>query len=176
MIFQKRRVKVNLKEDFFINGIGIGQVDKTKFLGVIIDETLNFEDHLKYIRGKISRSLGILYKGKKYFDKTTLMTLYNVFVYPYFTYCIEIWGNTYQSYLDPLFKLQKRAIRIISFSERMAHTSTLFKNLKLLRLNEIYIYFVQLFMFKYYHSTLPREFSSFFFSLNAEIHNYPTRL
>ena len=65
--------------------------------------------------------------------------LYNAFIYPYFTYCIEVWGNTYKSYLEPLVKLQKRAIRIIVGARKYAHTALLFINLKLLNPKEIYI-------------------------------------
>ena len=78
-------------------------------------------------------------------------------------YCIEVWGNTHQVYLEPLFKLQKRAIRIISYAERRAHTETLFKDLKLLRLKSIYVYSVQLFMYKYHHGTLPHIFFNIFY-------------
>ena len=65
--------------------------------------------------------------------------LYNAFVYPYFTYCIEVWGNTYKSYLEPLVKLQKRAIRTIAGARKYEHTLPLFHNLKLLNIKE-YIY------------------------------------
>ena len=115
-------------------------IHKTKFLGVIIDDHLTFAPHLQYMKGKISRSLGILYKCRKYFNQETLLTLYSSFIYPYFTYCITIWGNTYQTYLDPLVKLQKRAIRIIAGVDRHAHTEPLMTKYRLLSLRKIYIY------------------------------------
>ena len=81
--------------------------------------------------------------------------LYNAFIYPYFTYCIEIWGNIYQSYLEPLIKLQKRAVWTIVGARKYAHTAPFFRELKLLNIKEIYIYCVQLIMYKYHHSILP---------------------
>ena len=77
-------------------------VQKTKFLGVIIDEHLSFGPHIQYIKGKVSRSLGILYKCRKYFNRDTLLTMYYAFVYPYLTYCIPVWGSTLDKLLDPL--------------------------------------------------------------------------
>ena len=65
--------------------------------------------------------------------------LYNAFVYPYFMYCIEVWGNAYQSYLEPLVKLQKRAARTITGARKYEHTLPLFQNLNLLNIKEIYI-------------------------------------
>ena len=83
MIFRKRRQKVLVTQDLKINDVIINQVDNTKFLGVVIDPYLNFNDHIKYIKGKISRGLGILYRGRKFFNQKTMRTLYNVFIYPY---------------------------------------------------------------------------------------------
>ena len=89
-------------------------------------------------------------------------------------YCNEVWGNTYQSYLDPLVKIQKRALRVISFEKRDSHTDPLFKKSRLLKLNEIYVYSIQLFMFKFHHYKLPLMFYAFF-TRNTDIHDYPTR-
>ena len=88
--------------------------NSTKFLGVMIDKCLTFQDHIKYIKGKVSRGLGILYRCKRFFTHKTLLTLYNSFIYPYMNYCIPVWGNTYESYIDPLVKLQKRAVRLVA--------------------------------------------------------------
>ena len=85
----------------------------TQFLGVMKDQNLSFQSHIMYIKGKVARGIGILYKSRPFFSLETMRMLYNAFVYPYFTYCIKVWGNTCQSCLDPLDKLQKRAIRTI---------------------------------------------------------------
>ena len=136
-------------------------VDKTKFLGVVIDQCLTFSQHIQYTKGKISRSLGILYKCKKYFKAETLVRLYTASIYPYFNYCITVWRYTYSTYIMPLVKLQKRAIRIIASEHRRANTDPIFIKYKLLPLAKICIYLVQLFMFKYEHNCLPEMFFDF---------------
>ena len=85
------------------------------FLGVIIDNKLKWLDHITFIKNKISKSIGIINKIRIFFNKKTLKNFYYRFVYPYLIYCIEIWGNTHDSYLSPLIKLQKKAVRIITF-------------------------------------------------------------
>ena len=151
ILFQRKRVKISLSVDLIINNVKIDMIKKTKFLGVIIDQNLSFQSHINYIKGKVAHGIGILYKSRPYFNFKTTRSLYNAFIYPYFTYCIEIWGNTYQSYLEPLVKLQKRAIRTVVGVQRYAHTSPLFTDLKLLNIKEIYVYCVQLFMYKYHN-------------------------
>ena len=92
-----------------------------------------------YIKGKVARGIGILYKGRPCFSLETMRMLYTAFVYPYFTYCIEVWGIAYQSYLEPLVKLQKRAVRTITGARKYEHTLPLFQNFNLLNIKEIYI-------------------------------------
>ena len=83
-------------------------------------------------------------------------------------------GNTYCTYLDPLVKLQKRAIRIIAGVKRNASTENLFKKLKVLNLKKLYIYCTQLFMFKFYHHLVPNIFDNFY-TINSEVHPHFTR-
>ena len=100
--------------------------------------------------------------------------MYYAFTYPYFRYCVTIWGNTYKTSLASLINLQKRAIRIICGKSSYAHTAPLRKKMKIFTLSEIYIYSVELFMFKYQHLLLPNVFSSFF-TLNKDVHAHYTR-
>ena len=172
IIFRRRKKKFQLSNDLIIDGVKVDMVEKTKFLGVIIDAYLSFDYHIQYIRGKIARGIGILHKGKTFFNSSTLLTLYNAFVYPYFNYCITVWGSTFQSYLDPLVKLQKKAIRIISGSARAAHTAPLFQELKILTIPKLLVYSTQLFMFHY--GELPTIFKGFY-THKRNIHPHCTR-
>ena len=85
-----------------------------------------------------------------------------------------MWGNTCESYLKPLFRLQKRAIRSISGAHKLAESDPIFKKFKILKLKEIYVYSVQLLMYKYHHNLLPHIFSNFLIT-NDMIHTYHTR-
>ena len=77
MIFHRARIKIALGKS------RIKQVPFTKFLGVIIDDKLNFDNHISYIKNKISKGLGILIKAKQYLNRRILVNLYYTFVYPY---------------------------------------------------------------------------------------------
>ena len=72
-------------------------------------------------------------KIQKFLNEKTLRNLYYTFVYPYLIYCIEIWGNTHDSYLSSLLKLQKKTVRIITFSHYLEHSAPLFKQLDILK-------------------------------------------
>ena len=62
------------------------QTNSINFLGIIIDNKLNWHEHIIYIKNKVSRAIiGIIYKARK---------MYYNFVFPYLIYCCEIWENT----------------------------------------------------------------------------------
>ena len=83
---------------------------------VISDNKLKWNDHIIYIKNKISKSIGIICKMRQYLNRTTLKNLYYTFVFPYLFCCFEIWGNTACLYLDPSIKLKKKYVRAITFS------------------------------------------------------------
>ena len=126
------------------------------------------------MNGKISRSLGILYKARKVFNRNTLATLYNSFIHPLFSYCICVWGNSPMCYLDPIVKLQKRAIRVVAGAKFRANTAPLFKELNIMNVNNIYVYNVLIIMYKHHHGKIPDIFQPFFVR-NNEIHDHATR-
>ena len=95
-------------------------------------------------------------------------------IYPYLTYCTEVWGNTHQTTLKKLLILQKKVARIISYSYYHANSDPLFKTLKILPVAKLYVYLVALFMFKYHHNLLPDIFTDMF-STNNSTHDYDTR-
>ena len=135
MIFSKKKIKPGVPKpsvNLSIDGQPLSEVEKTKFLGVIIDNKLTWEHHIKYISGKIARGIGILIKAKDILNRDTLVTLYYSFVFPYYVYCNHIWGSSCSKHLRRLFVLQKKAIRIICKSrptkaEPKCHTEPLFK-------------------------------------------------
>ena len=175
MLFRKNKEKVTFSEKLIINNVNIAHVEKTKFLGVIIDKSLSFEHHVTYIKGKISRAIGILRKCRPVLNNNTMRDMYNTFVYPYYTYCIEVWGYICNDKtLDCLIKLQKRSIETISGAKKYSKSKPLFEEHKILTLEKIYVYCIQLLMFKNNNKQIPEVVSNLF-TRNDEIHNKDTR-
>ena len=77
-----------------------------------MDSQLTWKPHMHEISKKINRSIGVLRQLRYYVNLNVLIQLYYSLIYPYLTYGIHIWGNTYQSTIQPL---PKKALRIISF-------------------------------------------------------------
>ena len=91
----------------------LGRVYQFKYLGVMLDSTLSWNDHIDYISSKISSRLGMLRKARRVVPREACITLYVSMVLPLFDYCSAVWGGcgqTNRSYLD---RLQRRAVSII---------------------------------------------------------------
>ena len=125
MLFTRSRNRP-LKLNIVIDNESIGEVRRTKFLGVFIDNKLNWKDHITYISGKISRGIGMIIKARNYLNQDGLLALYHAFIYPYFTYCNHIWGATYKSNLQRLVILQNKIVRIISHVKPRADCKPLY--------------------------------------------------
>ena len=126
IIFSTVGKHLHINDDLKINGKVINKVDSTKCLGVWLDSKMSWSEHINYIRCKISKCIGILCKARKVLNEKTLITLYYSFIYPYLTYCVEVWGGASDCYISSIFKLQKRAIRILASANYRAHIKPIF--------------------------------------------------
>ena len=157
-----------------IDGHRIDETDHTKFLGVIIDCKLTWKKHISYITGKIAKGIGVITKARKLLDKETLVTLYYTFIYPYLCYCNHVWGNTFVTYLEKLFLMQKKIVRIIHGVRPRTHTKPLFEGAKILNIYQINKYLIGKFMFNVHNSNTLDIFTSLF-AYNSSIHEHNTR-
>jgi hypothetical protein len=84
----------------------ISKVEYTKFLGVFIDQNLNWFFYIEHICNKIVKNVSTIYRTKHKLTKTAWY-LYNSLIDPQINYCIEIWGNVPDNKLNKISTLQK---------------------------------------------------------------------
>ena len=78
---------INVSIDEFI----LTRVCSTKFLGVQIDEGLNWKEHIKFVTSKLIKVSGITFRTKRVLNYDSLYTLYCSLFIPYINYCSEKW-------------------------------------------------------------------------------------
>ena len=157
-----------------VDGLSLTENKSTKFLGITIDSSLTWNDHLHNVHTSVSKGIGILYRLKNLLSSNSLNILYNALILPYITYCNLAWGNCGSTKTNSLLLLQKRALRIITNSRYLAPTDPLFSQLKTLKVHDIHSLQTAIFMHKYTFNQLPTVFDNFF-TPNSNIHSYPTR-
>ena len=159
-----------------LDNVELSRVNKTKFLGVLIDENLTWKDHIDAISKTMSRNVGMINKLKHFVPKRILLSLYYTLVMPYLNYGILAWGNLCKTYLNKLLKLQKRAVRHIcktSFRHSSIPLLTC-RDLHILNVYNMYNLELGVFMYKYSTDDLPTIFNGYF-SNRSQIYNRDTR-
>ena len=149
-------------------------LSETTFLGVVIDNKLTWKYHIKHISNKISKSIAILRILRFSFPKHILRMIYMSLIFSHINYCNIIWGSACNSTLEPLFRLQKKAIRLISNSHYLEHTAPIFNSLKILTLHQVFKLNCLLFIYK---CTKEHKFPNFINRIrrNRDFHDHNTR-
>ena len=107
-----------------------------KYLGMIIDECLNFNAHIDYTVKKASSRLGAVRRARKFLDVSTSLVLYKSLVLPYLDYGDTVFCTTSVYNLDRLQKIQNSACRSILCRERDTSVEAMHNDLSLLYLCE----------------------------------------
>ena len=130
-----------------------------KFLGIHLDENLNWNCHINHIHKKISQSLYIINRSKHSLNSSSLHSLYHALINSHINYCLPISGNS--PHIKRIEVLQKRAIRIINNKRYRAHTEPLFKESNILKIRDAYTVQTSEFMYKFHNKLLPLSFKNF---------------
>jgi hypothetical protein len=171
MVFSYKNNRTSLNfPDIKLNNNKIERVSEFKFLGIYIDDKLSWNNHVNYIGKKLSKVIGILKRMKSVLPQAILVQLYNSLFLSQIMYSISVWGFKSRK----LFKLQKRAVRIIHNAKYNAHTDPLFKNIDALKIKDVFHLSLLKLFFKYKNDNLPGYFANIFNTMNNN-HAYQTR-
>ena len=170
MIVKRNNKKSTQNFSLKFNGKKMETCSSYKYLGVHLDDKLNWKKHISYLCEKLSKMCGFFAKLRHCCNINLLKTVYFALVESHLQYCNMIWGNAESRVLEPLAKLQNKLIRIISFIPRgdEIDIDQSFKNLGILKLQVLNQLTTAKFMFKYKNGLLPNEnFINFFTTVNS---------
>ena len=102
--------------------------------------------------------------------------MYFAFVYSHLCYGIEIYGNTYRSYLNKLIMLNSKTLRILQNESYPTHVTEFYANYNTISIPKLHDYRSLLLVhkFTYHKSKLPTVFSTYF-NDNQLFYEYDTR-
>lgn len=96
-----------------IDNTNIERKTEARFLGVIVDENLTWSTHIKAVKTKMSRFIGVMYKIKRKLPIKARLQIFNSLVQSHLNFCSLVWGFAAKSHIDSLFTKQKQGIRAI---------------------------------------------------------------
>lgn len=115
----------NLK--IVINNKEICRVTKIKFLGVLLDEKLLFNEHVKYVANKVNSISSMLYKRKELLPMNQRRSIYFSLVYSVISFNCIIYCNTKWCHIYPLHIAVNRVLRTLQNADRLTHVHDLYK-------------------------------------------------
>jgi hypothetical protein len=170
LIFHRPRAR-NTVLNLQINGINLERVKNFNFLGININEHLSWKHHCDTLANKLSKTIGVLNKLKNTLPFFIMRTLYYSLFQSHLNYGLLVRGFD----LHRLSKIQKKIVRIINCSKYNAHTEPLFKQSRILKIEDL----IKLNSLKFYHKYIQNKLPSYFVSyqLTAQryLHNHDTR-
>ena len=159
----------SLNTELCINAEHIERVNYFNFLGILIDEHLNWKAHKEMVANRISKYCGVLIKNV--LPLHILRTLYHSMIYPHINCGLLVWEYE----CNRITKIQKRAIRLITCSKYNAYTEPLLKALEKLRVSDVLHLNAMKFYYRYTRKKLPPYFLIFDIIRQGEIHDHDTR-
>ena len=110
----------------------------------------------------MSKNLSVMHRVKLLLNVSALYTIYCTLVIRYISYCCELWVNTYNTTIQPLFIIQKQDMCICTHLEYRAHSKHALLKLKTLTIADPFKFKAMVLMNKIYNNLMPSNIRSYF--------------
>ena len=162
IIFRPHRKGLDKRVYLKLNGKKIFESTKIKYLGILLDNRLSWKHHINELSKKLNSAIGMIYKIRDLCTPKVLRSLYFSLFNSHLTYGLSVWGNCNATYSNKLLVSQKKIVRAISFAKFSAPSKPLFKELNILRFDDLYKSQIASLMWDYDHGTLPEDLNPLF--------------
>ena len=144
-----------------VNSSNIEQVKEHRVLGIILDQEMKWEAHIRSLCKKLARNLYLLSKLSSYASRDALLMFYYAHVLSHINYASSIWDGAAEVHLKKVDSLHRRAAKIIGRGLQIS-TDDKQKHLNMLPLRKQSLYNKAVAMFKVFHGKAPSYLSSSF--------------
>ncbi len=174
-VFKTRRKEVpSFLNNIKVDNITIPKVSSANYLGVILDESLTWEEHINNLVKTLISTANSFKVIKNKVRTENKRTLYHAYIYSKIQYGIEVYGRATQTLLKRVQTQQNRALKILYRLDYLTPTIKLHTDLNLLLVKDIYKCSIAKFVYKQQNNLLPNIFNKYIIK-NTNIHNYNTR-
>ena len=172
--YQKRQRLTNDQFDLTYNKESLNMISNDKILGVFVDNNLTWSNHIKHLTKKIASSIWLLSKIKKFLSQAHRVQFYKSYIQPHIDFCNIVWGSSSESNKLKIFRLQKRACKVI-LDYNVDDSIEAMNSLKIMSIYDRLYLRKAKFMFKVYNNIAPAYISENFTLRNNENTNIQLR-
>ena len=154
----------------------IQRVQCTTFLGVVLDEDLQWRNHIDYLNNKLKRFMAILYNKKLILPESSKKLLYFAYAHSILSYGIELYGTAKIAHLQPLIVTFHKVLRMLQNKPRDTPVKTLYNNYSIFSLPVFFKFKILMLVYKCLHTfeCMPANLCAIF-NTGFQTHNYNTR-
>jgi len=134
--FKQPKLELNYDLKIKLDGKRLHPGNCVKYLSVFIDQNLSWSSHIDFVANKLRRANGMLCTLRHVLPKNMMRTVYFALFHSQLSYALQVWGQSLPIN-SRIEKLQKSAVRIITFSRHTAHSAPLFKQLDITSLSNL---------------------------------------
>ena len=174
IIFHSRQHSLSKPVNIKIDKEHVKQAKYVKFLGLLLDENLSWRYHQSELRKKLARTSDIFFKIRHLLPTSVLVSLYYSLFASFLQYGIIVWGLTYETFTKPLYILQKKVLKAITFKNSSSPSTPIFYDLKILKLYDLFHLKLLNLAYECVNLLSPTVFHNFFDTLTS-VHQYNTR-
>lgn len=139
-----------------INGSQLDIENEIKYLGVIIDDKLNFNKNISHICKKVGQKLNALNRLRHELTQYQKLYLYKTIIQPHFTYCPSIIFLASDTELNRLQILQNKCMRQILKLDNYANGQEMLETLSLMSVIQLVIFRTLIFIYNIIHGLAPQ--------------------
>ena len=104
---------------YYLNGTQLDVVSEFKYLGIVLNNKLTWDDHVKYVVLRSNKMIGFIFSVARHLSSNVLLALYKSLVLPILEYGQPVWYLYTQKQINEIEKVQRRATRQILKQRRM---------------------------------------------------------
>ena len=113
----QKKLKLDYSFKFKIDGKRLIPIHSVKYLGVLLDEQMSWNEQIYQTKLKLNHAIGILSKLCSHANVNTLRIAYYSLSQSHLQYGIQLWGQKNQEIKEIMQKLQNCALRKINFKK-----------------------------------------------------------
>ena len=173
LLFHSKRKNIDYNSfSIKLNGKKLTPKNHVKHLGMFIDNFLSWDEHINELSKKLSRFNGIISKLRHYLPKKNLISVYHAIFHSNLRYGCMVWSQSTVNKNNRLKILQKKCIRLMYFAPYNCHTANLFKETKILRVDDVIKNEQIKFAFQFINNKLPSDLGHL---IERNLNKYSTR-
>jgi hypothetical protein len=126
LIFHKKKVDHLPNKIIIDDNNTLNRVSSCRYLGIIFDEHLTFDDHIKSIKKKLTLTVNLIRKLKWFLPTNILKSIYYAHFHSHLCYIPFVWGFVTETAIKPIQILQNRALKHTFKLPILFHTEELY--------------------------------------------------